>query len=87
VVNSSIIYVHILPYHTLVLYLYMYLSEITFLTNSSPIILIIKILSYYGSYIMRYITLITKYVPELQIRLFLDYRKGFYIICFCVVNT
>jgi hypothetical protein len=35
VVNSSIIYVHILPYHTLVLYLYMYLSEMTFLTNSS----------------------------------------------------
>ena len=46
VVNSSIIYVHILPYHTLVLFLYMYLSEITFLTNSFPIILIIKILSY-----------------------------------------
>ena len=46
VVNSSIIDVHILPYHTLVLYLYMYLSEMTFLTNSSPIILIIKILSY-----------------------------------------
>ena len=46
VVNSSIVYVHILTYHTLVLYFYMYLSEMTFQTNSSPIILITKILSY-----------------------------------------
>ena len=46
VVNSTIINVHILSYYKLVLYFYMYLSEMTFLTNSSPIILIIKILSY-----------------------------------------
>ena len=46
VVNSPIMYVHILSYYSLVLYFYIYLSEITFLTNSSPIILIIKILSY-----------------------------------------
>ena len=45
VVNSSI-YVHTISYYTLVLYFYMYLSEMTFLTNSSPIILIIKILSF-----------------------------------------
>ena len=47
VVNSSIITVHILSYYTLVLYFYMYLSEMTFLTNSSPIMLIIKIRSYF----------------------------------------
>jgi hypothetical protein len=46
VVNSSIVYVHIISYYTLVLYFYMYLSEMTFLTNSSPIMLIIKIFSY-----------------------------------------